>query len=264
MPDHRLHHLVEREAPPKKARLTLVGTGIKPGLQTTAEALHHIRKADRVFYSVNGPVAEQWIRGLNPRAHALDAEPDAAAPVLGALDQGQEVCVALYGHPAIFVAPVHEMLWRAREVGVPVSLTPGVSFEDCLYVDLGFDPGLRGARSFDATDFLLHDRSRDPQSALILWQVGAIGFRSPAPGQTTREGMDLLSEVLGEAYTADHEVVLYEAAMLPMAEPRIERIPVRDLATARTTLYTTLYVPPLPPGPIDREMARSLGIDREP
>ena len=41
-------------------------------------------------------------------------------------------------------------------------------------------------------------------------------------------------------------VVLYEAAVFPVCKPRIRRIPLSKLATARIESMVTLYIPPKP------------------
>jgi hypothetical protein len=181
--------------------LTVVGTGIRAGLDTTAEARLHIERGDPLLYLVNDPVTEGWLRRLNPGAATLadayrdgaprlDAYREMADRILAAVRAGGAVCVAFYGHPGIFVRPGHEAVRRAAAEGYPARMVPGVSAEDWLFADLGVDPADRGCQSFEATDFLLYRRRFDPRSALVLWQVGGTGDRdfrptaatAPAPG----------------------------------------------------------------------------------
>ena len=44
---------------------------------------------------------------------------------------------------------------------------------------------------------------------------------------------------------ADHEVVLYEAAQLPIDAPRMDRLALADLPSAHYEEYTTLVIPAL-------------------
>jgi hypothetical protein len=37
-------------------------------------------------------------------------------------------------------------------------MLPGISAEDCLFADLGIDPGIYGCQSYEATDFLANGR----------------------------------------------------------------------------------------------------------
>ena len=91
--------------------------------------------------------------------------------------KGERVVAAFYGHPGVFVAPSHLAIAGARKEGFEARMLPGISAEDCLFADVGFDPGERGCQSFEATDFLLRKRVFDVTSPLVLWQVGVIGVR---------------------------------------------------------------------------------------
>src|SRR5437899_1041057 len=96
---------------------------------------------------------------------------DIVAEILSAVRSGTRVCVALYGHPGVFARPAHEAVRRARAEGFPARMLPAVSAEDCLFADLGVDPGENGCQSYEATDFLLRKREVDVSAALVLWQI---------------------------------------------------------------------------------------------
>ena len=64
----------------------------------------------------------------------------------------------------------------------------------------------------------------------------------------------LLVERLLEDYPADHPITLYEAATLPIATPRMEEMPLSNLADAELRLQTTLVVPPAMPLQRDEAM----------
>src|SRR5699024_3685257 len=70
-------------------------------------------------------------------------------------------------------------------------------------------------------------------------------------GQAYRQ---LLVERLAEDYPLDHPVTLYEAATLPISEPRIEQLPLSGLPDARLDLQTTLVLPPAMPLQRDEAM----------
>ncbi len=228
-----------------------------------------MQAASKVFYLVANTVAAHWIHHLNPAAESLadcyrPGEPRRQAyremedRVLDAVRGGLRVCVAFYGHPGIFVRPSHGMLRRATEEGIPARLCPGVSAEDCLFVDLDVDPAATGCQSFEATDFLLHRRRHDPRSALILWQVGGIGHEIMPQGAYDLAGLQLLTEELLCLYPEQHELVIYEAAELPLGGPRIDRVSLADLPGVPATTRSTLYVPPLPAGEPDLAMVARL------
>lgn len=250
--------------------LTVVGTGYLVAGHATVESLSHLRAAEKLFYLVAEPATELWLREQNATAESLfdcyregrsrDLSYDAmVGRVLAAVASGRDVCAAFYGHPGVLAFPPHEMVRRARASGHFARMLPGISAEACLVCDLGVDPGECGWQSHEASDFLLRRRRFDPTSALVLWQVGAIGRFDYSPAETwSPRGAALLAEVLGEHYPPTHEVVLYEASPYPMVAPRLERTPLAALGRRPVSVRETLYVPPLGEAPVDARMRRRL------
>jgi Tetrapyrrole (Corrin/Porphyrin) Methylases len=245
-----------------------VGTGIRTGLQTTTEARSAIRHADIVLYLTTDPLADAWVRRLNPIARSLTKHYTIGRPrrqaydlmvqeILAELRRGLDVCAVFYGHPGVFVSPSHEAIAAAREMGYPAVMFPAVSAEDCLVADLGIDPGAEGWQSYEATDFLMHRRAIDTATPLVLWQVSMIGAWHTV-SRPNVEGLAILAERLGQLYGPRHEVVLYEAAEYPIGDPLIVRLPVEELAEAGVTPMATLYVPPARRPERDQEMIARL------
>ncbi|HEY8144294.1 MAG TPA: hypothetical protein VIG06_16520, partial [Kofleriaceae bacterium] len=140
-------------------------------------------------------------------------------------------------------------------------MLPGISAEDCLFADLGLDPGEHGCQSFEATDFLVHRRRFDNRSLLVLWQIGAIGVFTFRPGSLwSRKGLRVLAETLGRHYRPQQEVVVYEASPFPVCPPKIARLPLADLPRAEVTLASTLVVPPTRAVYSDPDMLERLRI----
>ena len=250
--------------------LIVVGTGIKLVGQTTIEASAHIEQADKVLYLVTDPASSHWIEELNPNSESLEGfystEKDRLTTylemvdrILGFVRQGLRVCAVLYGHPGVFVFPTHEAIRRARLEGYHAQMLPGVSAEDCLFADVGIDPGTIGCQSFEATDFLVFRRRFDPHSRLILWQIGVVGdvgYRS----KYNPRGLEILVETLLPSYGPDHSVVIYEAARYPVCEPVMEHVRLADVPESRVTPISTLYVPAKEAVAPDLEMIARLGI----
>jgi uncharacterized protein YabN with tetrapyrrole methylase and pyrophosphatase domain len=248
--------------------LVVVGTGIRLVGQITFETFECLKRAPKLFYLVNDPAAAAWIRGLNPSAETLE---DCYVPgiarariykvmadrILAAVRSGLDVCAAFYGHPGVFVDASHEALRRARREGFPARMLPGISAEDCLIADLGIDPGDAGCQSFEATDFLLRRRRFDRSSSLILWQVGVLGEASVRDDVSCRrERLAFLTKVLRRSYPARHRVIVYEAALYPVCDPVIRRVPLNKLEREALLPWTTLYVPPMPDRPDDPAVLR--------
>src|SRR5699024_2966414 len=101
----------------RSGRLSVVGTGIRPGGHLTRETQHVLQAADRVFTVVDGLTFER-LRELNDGVESLqdsyahgrqrdDSYAEMVRRILAPLAQGLHVCAAFYGHPGVFVWPAH-------------------------------------------------------------------------------------------------------------------------------------------------------------
>jgi uncharacterized protein YabN with tetrapyrrole methylase and pyrophosphatase domain len=257
----------------ERGALTVVGTGIQLGTHLTAEARACLQTADEVLYLVADPPAMTLIERLNPSARSLHLhyEPGMSRrrayaaiteAILERVRTGANVCVAFYGHPGVFVDPSHEAIAQARREGYAARMLPAVSAEDCLFADLGVDPGRSGCQSYEATDFLIRKRRIDTSAALILWQVGVVGNLTYAPEGDTSH-LDVLLERLRDEYPPEHETVLYEASLYPVCDPVIRRVALFELGRAEVSPMATLYVPPAQARPPDPAILARLGIAQE-
>jgi len=149
---------------------------------------------------------------------------------------------------------------QARAEGYSAEMLPGISAEDCLFADLRIDPGKHGCQSFEATDFLIRNRRFDPYSSLILWQIAMVGNLGFYEENNHNEGLTILSEVLQESYTTEHEVIVYEAAIYPTFDPIIQRLPLQKLPQANIHEVSALYMPPKTPAPLDKAMMKRLNM----
>lgn len=248
----------------------LVGTGYRMAGQMTPESLACIAQAEKLFYLVPNAITGRWLASLNVSAESLF---DAYEPGLERMDsyrrmvdrildpvrRGLLVCAVFYGHPGVLAFPGHEAVRQARGEGLEARMLPGISAVDCLFADLGLDPGEAGCQMYEATNFLFRRRQFDPTCPLILWQVGCIGV-------TTFEtsllwgpaGLRVLEEVLLLDYPPEHEVIAYEIPDLPILPPKVLRLPLGGLGSADITGITTLYVPPREPSEYDWEAVERL------
>ncbi|MDJ0675521.1 MAG: SAM-dependent methyltransferase [Calothrix sp. MO_167.B42] len=255
----------------RNGSLTVVGMGIQFVSHLTLGAKACIEQADKVLYALADPVTAKWLKELNPTAEALpyntdnqrrkDTYQEMADRILTEVRQELNVCAVFYGHPGVFADPAHAAMKQVRHAGFPAQMFPGISAEDCLFADLGIDPGRNGCQSFEATDFLIRRRRFDTGSALILWQIGMLGnLGFYQPGKHFYP-LTILTEELEKHYEADHEVIVYEAAVYyPVCQPVIQRTPLSKLPQSNVTQVSTLCVPPKDLAPVDREMMARLGI----
>ncbi len=235
--------------------LVCVGLGMTLGSHLSPLARAYIEGADVVFAGVSDGVVEMWlmnmhadVRSLQPyyregksRLHSYREMVDA---ILTEVRAGKRVCAAFYGHPGVFAWPPHKAIEIARAEGYEARMEPGISAEDCLYADLGIDPGRVGCQHYEASQLMFYRRRIDTSAYLVLWQVGVAGDRSLARMSTDAAHRALLVERLARDYPLDHEIVIYEAATLPTQRPRIERLPLSGLTHARIDLRATVVLPP--------------------
>lgn len=249
--------------------LVIVGTGIKAIAQVTPEAREAITRAEKVLYLLSDPFTAAYVERLNATAESLltlyrvgESRHRAYQRIVERILEClaiRNVCAAFYGHPTIFVAPATEALRQARSLGYQSRVIPGVSAEDCLFADLGIDPGLTGVQSYEATDFLARPRNFDTSALLVLWQVGVLGDLTYNP-DGSNPPLDVLSEVLTPHYGAQHEVLVYTASCHPAFEAGVHPYTLSTLRDARVTAAATLLVPPAGPPAVDRNMQARLAF----
>ncbi|MGN7202657.1 SAM-dependent methyltransferase [Pedobacter sp. SAFR-022] len=256
----------------KKGSLIIVGTGISVVGQITLESKAHMEQADRLIYLVADPATIHWVRNLNPNNESLQhyyhAEKkriitylEMVKRILTCVRAGEKVCAAFYGHPGVFVFPSHEAIKQARSEGFDARMLPGISAEDCLYADLGVDPGADGCQSFEASDFLLFNRRFDPYVSLVLWQISVIGeLGYNTERKYNKNGLEVLIDVLLKEYSPDQLVVVYEAAQYPICQPKIIETTLNQLSTANISGISTLYIPPKGLAEINEDMLYKLGL----
>lgn len=265
----------ERPLARARGRLTCVGIGMMLGAHLAPRARHEIAQSDVVFAAVSNAVVEIWLQGLRPDLRSLQplyatgksrlqTYRDMVDAMLDEVRKGKSVCGVFYGHPGVFAHAPHDAIIRARGEGFDATMEPAISAEDCLYADLGIDPGRVGCQHYEATQVLLYRRHLEPSAYLVLWQVGVVGDRSYKRATTTGRHRALLVERLLENYPASHPITIYEAATLPISAPRIETIALSDLVEAELHAHSTLVVPPaVELMPDERMRERLAGLDGE-
>ena len=253
----------------RKGSLVCVGVGMTLGSHITPLARSYIEKADVVFTALSDGVIELWLARMNPNVRSLqslykegkartDTYRQMVDTLLTEVRAGKKVCGAFYGHPGVFAWPPHRAIEIARAEGYAAHMEPGVSAEDCLYADLGFDPGRYGCQHYEASQFMFYRRRIDPSAYLILWQIGVAGDQSFARFSTGAQYRKILVELLARDYDLDHQVIVYKAAMLPMHQPRMDRMPLGSLPEADIDMHATLVIPPCQPLEPDQEIRERL------
>ncbi|HTV87134.1 MAG TPA: SAM-dependent methyltransferase [Dyella sp.] len=242
----------------RRGSVACVGIGMTLGSHLTPLARSYIEQADVIFAGLSDCFVEMWLERMHPDVRSLQPYYKEGKSRMKTYRQwvelmmtevraGKRVCGVFYGHPGIFAWSPHKVIEVARAEGFQAHMEPGVSAEDCLYADLGIDPGRFGCQHFEASQLLFYERRIDPAGHLVLWQVGVVGDRTLARQGTAPAYRQLLVDLLSRHYRLDHEVIIYRAATLPIERPRIRRVALSDLPHVPLTPEETVVLPPAEP-----------------
>ena len=245
------------------------------GSHLTPLARSYIEKADVVFAVMSDGIVELWLSEMHPDVRSLQplyregksrlqTYREMVETMLTEVRAGKKVCGAFYGHPGVFAWPPHKAIEMARKEGFRAHMEPGISAEDCLYADLGIDPGTFGCQHFEASQLLFYKRVIDPSAYLVLWQVGVVGDQSLARFSTGSAYRALLVDLLSRDYPLDHGIIVYRAATLPIHEARIERSTLHKLPELTIELADTIVLPPAREPAANEAMLKKLAaLERE-
>ena len=239
----------------QRGSIACVGLGMTLGSHLTPLVRSHIEQADVVFAALSDGIVEMWLERMHPDVRSLQpyygegksrliTYREWVGVMMAEVRAGKKVCAVFYGHPGIFAWSPHEVIKVARAEGFHAHMEPGISAEDCLYADLGIDPGRGGCQHYEASQLLFYDTPLNPCAYLVLWQVGLVGDASMKRFSTGPEYRQVLVDVLSRDYSPEHEVVIYRAATLPIEQPRIRHMPLRDLPATDISAEETVVLPP--------------------
>jgi precorrin-6B methylase 1 len=248
-------HLSNHPTTPSRGSLACVGMGMTLGSHLTPLARSHIEQADVVFAGLSDAIVEMWLQRIHPDVRSLQpyyqegksrlkTYQEWVELMMAEVRAGKRVCGVFYGHPGIFAWSPHKAIEIARAEGFTAHMEPGISAEDCLYADLGIDPGRVGCQHFEASQLLFYKRRIDPAGYVVLWQVGLVGDRSLARFETGPAYRQALVDQLSQDYPLDHQVIIYRGATLPIEKPRIRRVALRDLPHVPLPTEETVVLPP--------------------
>jgi precorrin-3B methylase len=235
--------------------LVCVGIGMTLGSHLTPLSRSYIEKSDVVFAATSDGIIEMWLTKLHPDVRSfqplyqegksrMETYRQMVEAMLTEVRAGKRVCGAFYGHPGVFAWPPHKAVELARQEGYRAHMEPGISAEDCLYADLGIDPGKVGCQHFEASQLMLYRRVIDTAGYLILWQVGVAGDQTLTRFKTGAAYRQVLVDILSQDYALDHEIIVYKVATLPTQQPVVARLPLGTLPDAEVDMHMTVVIPP--------------------
>ncbi len=254
-----------------KGSIVVCGSGITLG-QMTIETLNHIKTSDIVLYVLTDYVTESWIKENSKSSESMrDYYEEGKGRILiykrmidrvmDCARSGLKTCAIFYGHPGIFVTPSHEIIKLAQAENISARMLPGISAEDCLYADLGFDPGTTGCTAYEATDFLLYKRKVDTSAWLIVWQPDSVGDLYHTSNRDNKYRLLVLKKYLNEFYPLDTKIAIYEANTYSVGKPKIIWDILDNFENIEMSGISTLVIPPISNPVCDLSIAKELGIN---
>lgn len=246
----------------------VVGTGMRGYRQLTKEAEMAIEASERLYTIHLSDMFEPYLRKLDIERYDLGEhyeegkdrietyEEITQRVIDGAREAARPVTLGLYGHPMVFVSPSRMVINRAEDRGMTVETRPGISSMDCLYVDLGLDPGEGGIQMFAATDLLLREWELNPEVPAMIWQIGGVESTIHHKGVEDKpERYRRIREYLQQFYPDDHTVVAAQTAMYPTTESVQHEFQLNEFESMHDTLnkLQTLYIPKVRERPVRNE-----------
>lgn len=261
----------------EKGSLVCVGTGLQLAGHVTVIGKSYIESAEEVFSLMPDAFGQRWLEGLNTNITDLQQFYAKAGEVknrrltyeqmteaiMTAVRTGKRVVGVFYGHPGVFACVPHMAIARAQKEGFLASMEPGISAEDCLWADLGIDPGNYGCQSLEASQLMFFEHQLDNAGYVLLWQIALAGEHTLTGFSTTEERLRVLVDLLRQWYPEQHKVCLYEASNLPIGQCRAEWIFLKDLPEATLHAITTLVIPPVRELQYNLRVLNQLGLTPE-
>ncbi len=238
-----------------KGSLVCVGTGMKLGAHISPISRSYIENADVVFMGVSSGLVELWIQEMNGDVRSLQpyyqegksrlkTYKEMVKVMLDEVRKGKKVCGAFYGHPGVFAWAPHKAIEQAKAEGFKAHMEPGISAEDCLYADLGIDPGTYGCQHYEATQFLLYKKRIESTAYLILWQIGLTGDLDLTQNNAKKDYLEVLLDLLVKDYRPEHEVIIYSASLTALNNFSERKVPLMSLPNEKLSMNDTLVIPP--------------------
>jgi len=224
---------------PARRSLTIAGLGPgDPGL-LTLDVQRALAAASEVWLRTRRhPVVEALPAGprygsfdeIYERGDSFDAVYEAIVErVIGVAQRAEGTVYAVPGHPLFGEATVREIVRRAPDAGIDVTVLPGVSFLDAVAVSAGFDPLEHGCLMLDALELGPRGRSLSPGHPTVIAQV------------YDRRAASRAKLALLDVYPADHRVQVIRYGKSTVTVP-LSALDHQDVFDHLTTLYLPAVV----------------------
>jgi uncharacterized protein YabN with tetrapyrrole methylase and pyrophosphatase domain len=137
------------------------------------------------------------------------------------------------------------------ELDIQVEILPGISSLDCLLCDLRIDPGICGIQAYESTAFINKEYKINPDSHLVLWQIGVIGIKTIITDEKEltchpdrKDALLVIQEKLLTWYGKEHPIIFYTASRYPSISFETVTIRMSQIDSSSPHRLSTAYIPP--------------------
>lgn len=240
--------------------IALIGSGMKGLLQLTKEAEIAIDKSEIIFRLNNHPEIIEFLEKRKPgmvidlgEEYNIDERRDLiykrmAERIMSKFKEvNAPVCLVTSGHPTYLVSASQAIIRQSKRSEIKVRVIPGLSSLDNVFADIGFDPGIRGFQSYEATDLLIRNVQLNPDTPLFIWQPGAFQNFFYSIRKSKPEQFLAFIKYLEQFYPPTHPVYVLRTPTLTFTNPECHKISVESLVelSQKLSLLHILFVPPL-------------------
>jgi precorrin-3B methylase len=252
----------------------IVGLGIVGTRQITKEVDYILKKSDHVFLLFTQNTMHDYITNeigtevtdlheeYEEGSDRFDTYRRMADRVLNnAKNTNKSITHAPYGHPSIFVSPTRLIQEEGPKHGLRVKVVPGISAIDCIFAEIGLDPGTNGVQMYEASDFLLRKFEPNPYVPLFLWQIGAIETGLYSMKKSKPERFSRIRQYLESFYPKSHILYLLRTATYPFTNSEQHGFQLKNFEKQHYKIdpVHTLYIPPVDTKEVaDKDLANNM------
>lgn len=219
-----------------KGSYVAVGLGMMLGAHISPRSRSEIEHADVVFGLVSDAIVELRLQEMRPDMRSLQpyyaegkrctrSYREMIEAMLAEVRSGHRVCGAFSTatraySPRCRITPSRRRAPRA----FPQKCMPAfLRRTACMPISVSI-PAPTAASTTKPANCCSISAAWDSSAYLVLWQIGVVGDRTVSRFWTGAAYRQLLLELLAdEGYLPGHEVIVYEAATLPISTPRMGR-----------------------------------------
>ena len=208
-----------------KGALHIIGLGTKYISQVTLESNSCALHADVLAHCEPDPRITDYAASIGKRevnlshfikdgARRPSAYQSVADAVIQIVQSGQNCAFLAPGNPVFLNSVVHRLRIAARNQGIHMTCSPGVSSIDCMINDLFPWSELSGFHCFESTTFVAMRPRVDTRFPLLLFQPGVVGVDDVRlDSGPSVPGVRLLQNALVEVYERGERWIAIRTSM---------------------------------------------------